>query len=82
MSVLVEAWNGAASEEVLTAPPDILQRMGLAEKLGMMRLRGLNAMVQRIKREVAIRSVTQAPGCDSEDRPVIAHESPSATARS
>src|SRR5262245_10885885 len=55
MSVLVEAWHGATPAEIEAAPPDILKQMGLADKLGMTRLRGLNAMVQRIKREVAKR---------------------------
>jgi cysteine desulfuration protein SufE len=60
MSVLVEAWDGATPAEIADAPPDILRHMGLAEKLGMTRLRGMNAMVQRIKREVAKRNGTAA----------------------
>jgi cysteine desulfuration protein SufE len=56
MSVLVEAWNGATPAEVDGAPPDILRRMGLADKLGMTRLRGLNAIVHRIKTDVAKRN--------------------------
>jgi cysteine desulfuration protein SufE len=60
MSVLVEAWNGVTPAEIAAAPPDILKQMGLADKLGMTRLRGLNAMVQRIRREVAKRNGTMA----------------------
>src|SRR5262245_54206404 len=41
VSVLVEAWNGATPAEVAAAPHDILRHMGLADKLGMTRLRGL-----------------------------------------
>jgi cysteine desulfuration protein SufE len=56
VSILVEAWNGATPAQVAAAPQDILREMGLAEKLGMTRLRGLNAVVQRIKNEVARRN--------------------------
>ena len=59
-SILVDAWNGARTEEVAAAPADILGRMGLADKLGMTRLRGLNAIVQRIKHEVAKRNGTRS----------------------
>jgi cysteine desulfuration protein SufE len=56
VAILVEAWNGATPAEVAAAPQDILCQMGLADKLGMTRLRGLNAIVQRIKREVSGRN--------------------------
>jgi cysteine desulfuration protein SufE len=56
VAILVEAWNGATPAEVAAAPQDILRQMGLADKLGMTRLRGLNAIVQRIKREVSGRN--------------------------
>ena len=56
VSILVEAWNGAPPEEVSAAHPDILRQMGLADKLGMTRLRGLNAIVHRIKYEVGKRT--------------------------
>ena len=52
VSILVESWNGVTPEEIAAAPPDILRRMGLADKLGMTRLRGLSALVHRIKNEV------------------------------
>jgi len=56
VAILVDAWNGATPEEIAHAPSDILGHMGLAEKLGMARLRGLNAIVYRIKNEVAKRN--------------------------
>jgi sulfur transfer protein SufE len=62
VSVLVEAWHGATPAEVAAAPHDILRRMGLADKLGMTRLRGLNAVVQRIKNEVARRNGNSQAG--------------------
>ncbi|MBI3465192.1 MAG: SufE family protein [Planctomycetes bacterium] len=52
VAILVDAWNGAAPDEIAAAAPDILRRMGLADKLGMTRLRGLSALVQRIKNQV------------------------------
>ena len=60
ISVLLNAWNGATPAEVAAAPADILRAMGLADKLGMTRLRGLNAIVQRIKREIGQRSAAAA----------------------
>jgi len=56
VSILVDAWNGATPGEVAAAPADILRQMGLADKLGMTRLRGLNAIVHRIKTEVSKRN--------------------------
>ncbi len=53
VAILVKAWNGATPEELVAAPADILKQIGLAEKLGMTRLRGLSSIVQRIRREVA-----------------------------
>jgi cysteine desulfuration protein SufE len=58
VSILVDAWHGAPPAEVAAAPPDILRRMGLAEKLGMTRSRGLNAIVHRIKSAVGKRNGT------------------------
>ena len=52
VSVLAEALQGATPEDVAAVPHDLLGRMGLAQALGMTRLRGLNAIVARIKREV------------------------------
>jgi len=61
VSILVEAWNGVVPAEVAASPPDILRLMGLAHKLGMTRLRGMNSIVQRIKREVSDRSGSAVP---------------------
>jgi cysteine desulfuration protein SufE len=62
VSILVDAWNGATPADVAAAPPDILRKMGLADKLGMTRLRGLNAIVQRIKNEVVKRNGAMVAG--------------------
>ena len=51
--ILVDAFSGAEPDEVLKVPPDILQRLGLIEALGMVRMRGLSAIFSRIRAAVA-----------------------------
>ena len=53
ISMLIESFTGAAPEDVLVAPMDILNRSGLAQAIGMRRMFGLSAIYQRIKQEVA-----------------------------
>lgn len=50
VAVLVEALSGASPEEAGQIPPDLLNRLGLIEALGMMRMQGLGAIVQRVRR--------------------------------
>ena len=38
--------------DVLSTKPNLLSRLGLAEALGIVRMRGLNAILHRIRREV------------------------------
>ena len=45
--------DGVAPQIVLDAPDDILHRLALTHLLGMQRTRGLRAIYQRIKNEVA-----------------------------
>jgi cysteine desulfuration protein SufE len=59
VAILVEAFNGATVDEIAAAPADVLHRLGLAPILGMNRLRGLNAVQQRIRNEV--RRVAASP---------------------
>ncbi|HEY2882798.1 MAG TPA: SufE family protein, partial [Pirellulales bacterium] len=44
VGILVEAFNGATPQSVLETPSDLLQRLGLLESLGMVRMRGLAAI--------------------------------------
>lgn len=44
---------GATPAEVAEVPADLLDQLGLAEALGMMRTQGLTAILDRIKRMVA-----------------------------
>ena len=57
VAILVEALSGLTPDEVAEIPADIVNRMGLAQALGMTRLRGLNAIVHRLKNEVRKRAV-------------------------
>jgi cysteine desulfuration protein SufE len=52
VSLLLEGLAGATPEEVLQAPADLVDRCGLTEVLGMLRVRGLSGVLRRIKREV------------------------------
>ena len=54
VGILAEAFSGATPEEVFAAPADLLQRLGLVEALGMVRMRGLQAILTRIRREIAL----------------------------
>ncbi len=49
VGILVEAFSGAPADEVLAVEPDLVARFGLAEALGMMRMRGLNAILFYIR---------------------------------
>lgn len=52
VGILVDAFNGATPEAILAAPADLLQRLGLAEALGMVRARGLGAILHYIRKQV------------------------------
>jgi cysteine desulfuration protein SufE len=52
VSILVEAFSGAEVDKVLSIEPNLVQRLGLAEALGMMRMRGLQAIFFFIKKQI------------------------------
>jgi cysteine desulfuration protein SufE len=52
VSILVQGLNGATAEEVLSIRNDLIERTGLAEILGMLRVRGLTGVLGRLKFEV------------------------------
>jgi cysteine desulfuration protein SufE len=52
IGVLREAFHGAAPEAVLAVEPNLLQRLGLVEALGMQRMRGLHAILFYIRQQV------------------------------
>jgi sulfur transfer protein SufE len=52
VGILVDAYSGAAPADILNAPADLLQRLKLAEALGMVRTRGLGAILHYIRKQV------------------------------
>lgn len=52
ISLLIDALSGARPDEVLAVRPTLLRDLGLVEALGMVRMRGLHAILHRIKAEV------------------------------
>jgi cysteine desulfuration protein SufE len=62
VSLLLEGLNGAAIGDVLQVPGDLVQRCGLTEILGMLRVRGLTGVLRRLKGEVARASAERNSG--------------------
>jgi len=60
VAILAEAVNGRPVAEAALLPDDLLERMGLADVLGMMRSRGLRAIMARLKRGLVERSAQPA----------------------
>jgi cysteine desulfuration protein SufE len=54
--ILHEALNGHTADEVLAVDDDFPSRLGLAEAVSPLRMRGMRAMLHRIKRQVTEKS--------------------------
>ena len=52
VSILVSAFDGLSPEEIESAPVDFISQLGIAQNLGIRRVRGLSAVYARIKNEV------------------------------
>jgi len=52
VSLLIEGLQGTTLEQILQIPADLVERSGLAEILGMLRVRGLSGVLRRLKSEV------------------------------
>jgi sulfur transfer protein SufE len=53
VGILVDSYSGQPPETILATPPDLLERLGLLESLGMVRMRGLAAIQHHIRQQVA-----------------------------
>ena len=53
VSMLVSGLDGARPSEILAVPDDLIERSGMPEILGMLRVRGLHGVLGRLKRMVA-----------------------------
>jgi len=58
VAILADAVGGRPVAEAATLPEDLLERMGLAELLGILRSRGLRAILARVKRGLAAAPAT------------------------
>lgn len=50
--ILADGLDGAPAEEVLAVPEDLADRMGLGHTISPLRLRGMTAIIARLKRQV------------------------------
>jgi cysteine desulfuration protein SufE len=60
VSLLLEGLTGSSVEDVLQVPNDLVERCGLAEILGMLRVRGLTGVLRRLKAEVTRAAIARA----------------------
>ena len=51
--ILAEGLQGATTAEILAVPDDLYARMGLAQAISPLRIRGGSAILARLKRQVA-----------------------------
>jgi cysteine desulfuration protein SufE len=67
VALLVEGLTGARVDEVLAVRDDLIERIGLPEILGMLRVRGLTGVLRRLRSEVARVAVANATNGQSPD---------------
>ena len=61
VGILMDAYDGAAPEEVAAIPDDLLRQLGVAKLLGVQRQRGFGGVLARLKHGVA-EAANDAPG--------------------
>jgi cysteine desulfuration protein SufE len=60
VSLLLEGLEGATVEDVLQVPNDLVNRCGLSEILGMLRVRGLSGVLRRVKGDVTRAAIARS----------------------
>ena len=60
VSLLMEGLEGATVEDILQVPNDLVDRCGLSEILGMLRVRGLSGVLRRVKGDVTRAAIARA----------------------
>jgi cysteine desulfuration protein SufE len=60
VALLIEGLTGTTIEDVLNVPTDLVDRCGLGEILGMLRVRGLSGVLRRLKAEVTRAAISEA----------------------
>jgi cysteine desulfuration protein SufE len=70
VSMLLEGLEGVSVEDVLRVPNDLVEKCGLGEILGMLRVRGLSGVLRRVKADVTRAAI------DRSTRGGAAEESP------
>jgi cysteine desulfuration protein SufE len=60
VSLLLEGLEGASVEDVLQVPNDLVERCGLSEILGMLRVRGLSGVLRRVKGDVTRAAIARS----------------------
>ncbi|MDR3633417.1 MAG: SufE family protein [Isosphaeraceae bacterium] len=62
VAILVEGLSGASVADVLSVRNDLIDRLGFPEILGMLRVRGLNGVLHRVKADVRRAAEAAEPG--------------------
>jgi cysteine desulfuration protein SufE len=72
VAILVEGLQGATVDQVLSIPNDLIEQLGLPEILGMLRMRGLHAVLGRLKAEVTRAAMAAAKAHEKQPEPLRA----------
>ena len=61
VSLLIAGLDGAGADKILAVPDDLIERTGMPEILGMLRVNGLHGVLRRMKMAVASAAAQDAP---------------------